>query len=233
MGTLTVLRHGQASFGAANYDQLSAKGLSQAQALGRWWSQRGQRFDQVWMGGLARHRQTWDGVVQGAGPLGHTWPEAAVLPVFNEYDPEALLACLPPEEATVEAAVAAADAVTRQRHHFRRLKRALALWMAAEVAPIGMPAFSEFEGGLRDFMDRCRLQALGQQVLVVSSGGPMSVMLKCSLGLDAAATIGLNMRVHNTALSQWAFNPKRHELLCFNSLPHLAQADAEGLITSA
>ena len=34
MTTIYLVRHGQASFGAASYDQLSAKGEQQAQVVG-------------------------------------------------------------------------------------------------------------------------------------------------------------------------------------------------------
>ena len=36
MGMLYLVRHGQASFGAADYDQLSELGARQCEALGRW-----------------------------------------------------------------------------------------------------------------------------------------------------------------------------------------------------
>ena len=47
MGTIYLVRHGQASFGADDYDQLSALGTQQAQQLGRYWQERQMRFDAV------------------------------------------------------------------------------------------------------------------------------------------------------------------------------------------
>ena len=47
MGMLYLVRHGQASFGAANYDQLSDLGQRQCQRLGKYFRDRGQRFDAV------------------------------------------------------------------------------------------------------------------------------------------------------------------------------------------
>jgi hypothetical protein len=41
------------------------------------------------------------------------------------------------------------------------------------------------------------------------------------LGASPEAFIELNMRLRNTAVSEFAFNPKRHALLTFNTLPHL------------
>ena len=45
MGTLYLVRHGQASFGADNYDQLSPMGHRQALRLGEFWRERGMVFD--------------------------------------------------------------------------------------------------------------------------------------------------------------------------------------------
>ena len=56
MGTLYLVRHGQASFGAEDYDQLSALGHRQCVALGQYWRERGMRFDAVLTGSLKRLR---------------------------------------------------------------------------------------------------------------------------------------------------------------------------------
>ena len=68
MGTLYLVRHGQASFGAADYDNLSELGHRQAVRLGEYWRERGMRFDAVITGTLKRHRQTWEGIAEGPGP---------------------------------------------------------------------------------------------------------------------------------------------------------------------
>ena len=44
MGTLYLVRHGQASFGAADYDNLSELGHRQAVRLGEYWRERGMKF---------------------------------------------------------------------------------------------------------------------------------------------------------------------------------------------
>ena len=56
MGTLTLVRHGQASFGAADYDQLSELGLRQCQALGTYLADRRRRFDAVLLSTACRPR---------------------------------------------------------------------------------------------------------------------------------------------------------------------------------
>ncbi|NBT74061.1 MAG: histidine phosphatase family protein, partial [Betaproteobacteria bacterium] len=66
MGTLYLVRHGQASFGAQNYDQLSERGRQQSVQLGNYWRQRGLTFDAILTGTLQRHLQTWQGIAEGA-----------------------------------------------------------------------------------------------------------------------------------------------------------------------
>ena len=73
MGTLYLVRHGQASFGAEDYDQLSALGHGQCVKLGEYWRARGLRFDAVLTGSLRRHAQSFAGIAEGLA-------EAAVRP---------------------------------------------------------------------------------------------------------------------------------------------------------
>ena len=67
MGQLYLVRHGQASFGADDYDQLSELGQRQSRRLGEHWAERGVVFDAVITGTLKRHAQTWAGIASGAG----------------------------------------------------------------------------------------------------------------------------------------------------------------------
>ena len=98
MGQLTWVRHGQASFGAEDYDQLSDLGKRQSIRLGQYWKQASAHrpdalsFDAVLMGSLKRHRQTWEGIAEGA-ELNMT-PE--VWPALNEYDSHALIETVHP-----------------------------------------------------------------------------------------------------------------------------------------
>ncbi|NDC62316.1 MAG: histidine phosphatase family protein, partial [Betaproteobacteria bacterium] len=77
MGTLYLVRHGQASFGADDYDQLSELGQRQSRRLGAYFRERGLTFEAVITGSLKRQQQTWLGIQEGLGqtllqPL--VWP---------------------------------------------------------------------------------------------------------------------------------------------------------------
>jgi hypothetical protein len=53
------------------------------------------------------------------------------------------------------------------------------------------------------------------------------------LGLSPEATIELNLRIRNSAVTEFQFNPKRHTLLSYNTLPHLDSKEFDSWITYA
>ena len=96
MGTLRLVRHGQASYGAADYDVLSPRGVAQAEALGRSWAARGLGATAIYSGPLRRQRDTAAHLIRAAADAGHSLPEAVTVDELAEYPAFELLArCLP------------------------------------------------------------------------------------------------------------------------------------------
>ena len=214
MGTLHLLRHGQASFGAANYDQLSELGTRQCRQLGLYWRERGVRFDAVLCGTLERHRQSLAALLEGLGDA----PEALPWPGLNEYDSEAVVRAIHPEP------LAKADTPEGYRAHFRLLRDGLVAWMQGRTQPAGMPSYADFVAGVVGALDHVRAHHHGQRVLIVSSGGPISTAVGQVLATPAETTVELNLRIRNSAVTEFAFTPKRHMLVTYNTLPHLDDA---------
>jgi broad specificity phosphatase PhoE len=71
------------------------------------------------------------------------------------------------------------------------------------------------------------------EVLIVSSGGPISTAVGRILGTPAATTVELNLRMRNSAVTEFAYTPKRHMLVTYNTLPHLDGAEHAGWVTYA
>jgi broad specificity phosphatase PhoE len=210
MGTLYLVRHGQASFGAADYDQLSALGERQCQALGHYFAERGVGFDAVLRGTLRRHAQSLAALAEGHGNV----PEALLWPGLNEYDSEALV------RAVHSGPLGKADTPETYRLHFRLLRQGLAAWMAGTAQPLGMPTYADWVAGIEAALDHVRTQHDGH-VLIVSSGGPIATAVGRLLGTPAETTIDLNYRMRNSAVTELTFTPLRHLLVTFNHLPHL------------
>ena len=288
MGHLYLVRHGQASFGAEDYDQLSAMGQQQSVRLGHYWRDKGLTFDTVLTGTLQRQRQTYAAICEGlhgaagsaaheaasvgascsAGPTqaettpsggsaahevasmgasGSAGPPQAettpsggsaahevasvgaiplLWPGLNEFDSLALIATVHPYPLPKP------DTPELYRHHFRLLRDGLTQWMNGVVSPVGMPSYREFRHGVVSALDHIRKNCDGH-VLIVSSGGPIATAIGHVLGTSPETTIELNMRLRNCAVTEFAFNPKRHTLLTFNTLAHLDQPEHASWITHA
>ena len=112
MGTLYLVRHGQASFGAADYDQLSPLGTRQCHALGRWLGAQGLQFEAVLRGSLRRHVQSLSALAEGHGAV----PDALEWPGLNEYDSAALV------KAFHSGPMPPHDTPEGYRQHFRLLE---------------------------------------------------------------------------------------------------------------
>ena len=223
MGTLYLVRHGQASFGADDYDQLSPLGQQQSVRLGEYFAAKGLRFDAVLMGTLRRHAQTFAGICQGAGtPL-----EALPWPGLNEYDSAAVIRAIHP------APLPRPDTPEAYRHHFRLLRDGLTQWMNGVVSPQGMPAYDAFVQGITSALDHVRKNNHGGHVLLVSSGGPISTAVGHVLGTSPETTIELNLRIRNSSVTEFAFTSKRHMLVTYNTLPHLDAPEYRDWVTFA
>jgi len=226
MGTLFLVRHGQASFGAADYDQLSELGTRQCRRLGEHWRARGLRFEACLSGTLKRHVQSLDAIAEGLGGV----PAATRLPGLNEFDGEAVVRALYPEPPPP------ADPADSFRHHFRLLREGLTAWMDGRTTPAGMGTHAQFVAGVAQALDQVRGRhgnGQGGDVLMVSSGGPISTAVGLVLGLSGPAVIDLNLRMRNSAVTEFQITPKRHVLVAFNGIGHLEQGVGADWITFA
>ena len=166
-------------------------------------------------GSLKRHVQSLAGIAQGyANDLATSlqWPS------LNEYDSHAVVRAVRSEPLPKP------DTPEAYREHFRALRDGLQAWMAGRTQPEGMPPYTAFVAGVNGALDHVRQQHQGH-VSMVSSGGPISTAGGQVLGTSAATTIELNLRIRNSALTEFAFTPKRHMLVSYNHLPHLDHAD--------
>jgi broad specificity phosphatase PhoE len=222
MGTLYLVRHGQASFGAEDYDQLSDLGQRQSERLGQYLAQRGVQIDAAITGTLRRQRQTWAGICTGAG---HTLAAREVAGL-NEYDSAAVIETIHPLPLDKP------DTPEKYRHHFRLLRDGLTQWMNGVVSPRGMPSYDAFRAGIRQVLDDVRRNHDGT-VMVVSSGGPIATAVGLVLGCAPETSIELNLRIRNSAVTEFSFNPKRHSLLTYNTLPHLDEPPYRDWVTYA
>jgi broad specificity phosphatase PhoE len=222
MAELYLVRHGQASFGAENYDELSPTGRTQSLWLGEYFTQADLRFDRVVIGTMQRHRQTADAILSA---MGGPQVEIAQDAGLNEYDYQVLFAALG-EEGLPQGL----SATSSKRDFYKGLRHVLQLW-ADDRLPGRVPeTWHQFQARV----ERARLaiqRTGGRRVLVVSSGGPIAVTAQQVLQAPAASAIALNMQIRNSSLCQYVFNDSAMSLVSFNSVPHLERAERHEFVT--
>ena len=237
MSTLLLIRHGQASYGAADYDKLSPLGERQATVLGAHIVRAGHRIDAVCSGPLRRQIDTAEGLRKAAAAAGLDLPPVRVVDELAEYPAFQLLYRLLPRFAADDPDLAPlATGVTGEKtHHLldRAFSQVMGAWHRGELREEDHPGIESFGG----FVDRIRrgLELVmtahggGQQVAVVTSGGPISVAVKLALGLTPEATMHLGMAIRNASVTEvrwrskgFAWAPGDFSLYGFNHVHHLS-----------
>ena len=86
LSKLYLIRHAQASFLSADYDNLSAHGHHQSSVLGNYFVNNNIVFDKVYVGPLKRHHQTYQRVKDAYDTKGLFFPEAIEIEELKEYE---------------------------------------------------------------------------------------------------------------------------------------------------
>lgn len=215
-----LVRHAQASFGAADYDNLSELGHRQSAALGAGLKRQGVTPDAVFIGAQKRHRQTWEGIESAL----QTGIEPVVLPGWNEFDFGGLL----------EARYANRDDKPAGLHddrktHFRILRDTVLEWQNDEIAnpPETFGAFTQRVREAREI-----IAASGAKTpIAVSSGGAIGRTVADVMGSPAEQMILLQLQVKNCAVARFVLAKGQTWLNGFNETPHIDAGNENEMLT--
>jgi broad specificity phosphatase PhoE len=234
MSVLVLVRHGQASFFAPEYDQLSTVGEDQARLLGEYWIQRNEIFDEIYVGPRIRQQETANIVARQFEILGLPWPRPTIIPELDEYDLNGLLTQLAPalaqENATFRELLTVLDEQAADDHdHIVRFQRMfemlLAHWQTmpttTEMVESWVTFHARVQHGLRRITD---LPGKGRHIAVFSSGGFIGTATALALMAPARTALELNWRLRNSSLTRLLFSSGRLTLDEFNSVSHLADS---------
>ena len=229
MSLLYLMRHGQASFGQDHYDRLSPLGQRQARLSGQALGARGLRLDAAYCGSLARQRDTARLVLEGLPQA----PPLTVLPAFNEYDSKPIIQSLLPamRAADPEVDQAAATMFSRRRSFQLIYEVAMRRWVAGHAVERA-ESWAAFGQRVSQALEQVRADHQGgKTVMVFTSGGPISAVLRLALGLADQTALELTWVIKNASLSSFLYNQSNLTLSLFNCTAHLEGAGDEDLIT--
>jgi len=227
MRELLLIRHGQASFHAEDYDQLSPLGVQQSSLLGAWLAECGQQPDLVAMGPRVRHRDTALACLDAA----NVTLSPITLPGLDEVDHLELLARLRPELAAPGALRAAMMQQTDPSRSFQQLfVDAIERWTSGKNDTKYSRSWSQFRRDVLDALQQL-MDSPANTLWAFTSGGPISVIASALLQASENKSFELSWSLVNTSVTKLRLGSRGASLLTYNAWPHLERARDATLVT--
>ena len=229
MTEIYLIRHGQASFGTADYDRLSDLGRRQSLLLGRYWRRTRMDFGAVFAGPLRRHIETARHVMAALASEKDSF-SPRIIDELEEIDTDRILEI---QHSRLLADHPHLAAAYRRRHQdpdaYRRVMTlALEQNLSEGSAPAADDVFGRFVSSVQRGLDRVAEAAVEMdRVAVFTSGGTIAAALQTALNLDPTWAVELGWKILNTSVSVIETGDGRMGLNAFNLTAHLdLEADA-------
>ena len=227
MASVLLIRHGQASFGTADYDRLSPLGEEQSRRLGRWLKQTGNTPDLVVVGPLRRHAHTADLCVEAAGVAA---PRITIAGL-DEFDHEEVLARYRPDLASHDALLAELARLENPHRAFQLMfSEAVARWTSNKFDQEYSRSWTAFREAVMEGMQALAAQEV-RTIWAFTSGGPIAVITNALVGAPIADAFTLSWPLVNTSTSRVSIGAKRKSLISYNGWPHLEGVNSTDLVT--
>lgn len=223
MATIYLIRHGQASFGKENYDQLSPRGWEQGRVLGRWLAGK-VTPSAVFGGNMERHRETVEAIASG---YGDTLPDMQAVEGFSEFDHTQVVECLRPEWADRDRMARDLAAFPKPARAFQQVfEEAMVRWVGGDYDHEYAETWSGFRERVITALEQLIEYSDGGDTLVSTSGGPIAVIVQHLLQLSDRKALDMNSVIANTSVTRILHSGARRSLAVFNNYSHLEAEDA-------
>jgi broad specificity phosphatase PhoE len=210
MGVVHLVRHGQASFGAEDYDVLSPLGVKQSEALGTALRSRGVEPDLLLSGKLRRQRDTATSAIS-AGGWRSTLRTAAC---WDEFDHHQVMDAYPERPPLRE--------LQRPRTYQEWFEQATTRWSSGRHDNDYSETFRSFTQRVEDAL-RCLRGEVGPggSAVVFTSGGLIAWIAASLLGAGPDQWLRLNRVATNTGVTTVTLGRSGATLVSFNEHAHL------------
>jgi broad specificity phosphatase PhoE len=233
MASIYVIRHGQASFGADNYDKLSDLGCRQAEVLGHYLRDCNIHFDAAYSGDLQRQRKTAElALASQPGRVSHTIDAR-----FNEVNNDEQVELLVPEIIENNTALKALmeKGLITSKDYQKLIEAVFNYWVSPQCTHPDIQSWQDFSGGVRSALaEVMAAQGSGKTVGIFTSGGTIATIVAQVLGLSGAQTYAFYEPVINCSVTRLFYNSNKVSLSYFNDhsfLDLLGAQLGENLVT--
>lgn len=218
MARLYLVRHSQASFGHENYDQLSQLGYKQSAYIPKHFESNTHfPINALYRGDMLRHQQTAE----------HSFKDmpATIISGLNEFNHENVLHIHRPEIADREKAMMIVMSQPNPKQFVEdEFDIAMNKWMDEEGPTVYAESYTAFKeralNALQQIITTSRKEK-HKEVVVITSGGVISLLVAHILGMPQSKLAGLNTIIANTSVTSLLFNDSKITLGYFNNYSHL------------
>jgi len=222
MSEVYLVRHGQASFGSRDYDQLSPLGVMQSELLGRWLAVSGLQPGHIYHGNMKRHRQTADACLSAW--LGESASRVAPMEdrAFNEFDHKEVLLRAHPMFAEPGRLERFMVEEPDPRRSFQELfAGSVSRWIEGKHDDEYTETWPAFRSRCITGLIQSAERSPDSDVWIFTSGGTITAITQHVLGIPDDKAMELLWTVLNGSVSQFAYRLGRPRLRQFNSVAHL------------
>lgn len=225
MGAIYLIRHGQASFGKADYDKLSELGVEQSQVLGRSLRARLPVVDAVYSGAMRRHRQTAEYCMAGMD----TQHEVRIRGGFNEFDHQQMLECHKPIYSNRLLMMADLARTLNPKRAFQQVfEEAAARWVSGQYDHEYVESWPAFRARcVQAVQDVAFESGKSKTSLVFTSGGPITAICQHLLQIPDVHVFALNRTLANAAITKIIYGEQGLHLSTVNEHAHFEGAHRE------
>ena len=237
MAAIYLVRHGQAGFNKLDYDQLSELGHQQGQLIGNSLSARGIEAGIVIHGAMRRHRETMEGAQKTWHAHGPVFENAG----FNEFDGDAIIAAAHLElkvpgfsnegiaSNNLVQKTALGVYLAKQENPNKAFQKLFTMsvdrWASGKYDDDYAESWNQFTQRCCDALFHTIEQAAGKDVVIFTSGGPITAIAKHCLGLDNEHAFKLNESLVNAGITKLLYNQQgKISLASCNEQEHLISA---------
>ena len=226
MANLLIIRHGQASFGSDNYDQLSTLGQHQADLTGEFLSQSGVQLSAAFSGDLSRQRETGERILAQLDDA----PSLVIDPRFNEVQTDEQVAVMTPLLCEQDPRFAAlmADMNKDSKSFQKIIETVFNYWVSPNCQVAGIQSWQDYSAGVVSAFEAARASAeSGSTSAIFTSGGTIATLVGHVLGLSADRVYEFYEPVFNCSITRLIFNSRKCSLSTFNDVSHLQLMGAQ------
>ena len=230
MSIIWVIRHGQASFGASEYDRLSETGIRQSEITGRFLRKSGVRFDAVYTGTMNRQINT----AESALKFMKSKAEPVIGSDFDEYDFTAIIKSQLPGLIKEDPDVAEdLQGIFNDNESFQRFfGKIMKRWISGKYDAEGVETYVGYKKRVKEGLFRIGEEnGREKNVALFTSGGVVSVAMQLALELSDHESMRLGWRIMNSSVSKFKYSRGRLNLIMFNQMSHLEYENEPALLT--